>query len=258
MAPSLKKEADPRAVGWIARALVLVAFVTAFAVPARFIPIITVAADKPENLTEEESPVITISLTHPQEEPENTPLPVTPTPHIPHVGIIAGHTGSDSGALCPDGLREVEINTDVARRVVALLTARGWKVDLLEEFDTRLNEYQADALLSIHADSCTFPGKTGFKVTGAEASYNPRITQRLVDCVSRYYEKRTGLPFDPYTITYDMTHYHAYREIAHTTPAVIIETGFMLDDREMLTQHPDVVAQGIVDGLVCFIEGETE
>jgi N-acetylmuramoyl-L-alanine amidase len=238
----------------MARGLVLLAFLTAFAVPTGILPIITVAAGDEAEIAQEERQVIRISLAEPT--PVATPVIFTPTPHIPRIGIVAGHSGNDSGALCPDGLQEVEINMEIARRVVALLTKRGWKVDLLEEYDSALNEYQADALLSIHADSCTFPGKTGFKVAGAESSYDLRVTQRLVDCVSRNYEERTGLPFDPHTITYDMTHYHAYREIDENTPAAVIETGFLLDDREILTQRPDIVAQGIVDGLVCFIEGE--
>ena len=54
-----------------------------------------------------------------------------------------------------------------------------------------------------------------------------------------------------------MTRYHAYYEIDRNTPAAIIETGFLLDDRELLTQKSDVVALGIADGMVCFIEGES-
>ena len=100
--------------------------------------------------------------------PLGTPAPTatvtvfTPTPHVPRIGIIAGHSASDSGAMCPDGLQEVDVNLDIARRVVALLVQYGWTADLLEEFDVRLNGYQADALLSIHADSCNVPNKSGF------------------------------------------------------------------------------------------------
>jgi N-acetylmuramoyl-L-alanine amidase len=234
--------------------LVLLAFLAAFAVPTGALPIITVVARDERKRPEGERQVIRISLAEPT--PVAPPVLATPTPHIIRIGIVAGHSGNDSGAVCPDGLQEVEVNVDIARRVVALLARRGWEVDLLEEYDDRLNGYRADALLSVHADSCTFPDKTGFKVAGAESSHDLRVTQRLVDCVSRNYEERTGLPFDPHTITYDMTHYHAYREIDHNTPAAVIETGFLLDDREILTQHSDIVAQGIVDGLVCFIQGE--
>jgi N-acetylmuramoyl-L-alanine amidase len=53
-----------------------------------------------------------------------------------------------------------------------------------------------------------------------------------------------------------MTRYHAYYEIDPNTPAAIIEAGFMLEDRELLTEQSDRVARGIVNGLICFIEGE--
>ena len=58
------------------------------------------------------------------------------------------------------------------------------------------------------------------------------------------------------SITEDMTRYHTFYEIDGRTPGAIIETGFMLEDRHLLTERPDLVARGIVDGIVCFIEGE--
>jgi len=32
-----------------------------------------------------------------------------------HIGIVAGHDGNDSGAVCPDGLTEAEVNRDIGR-----------------------------------------------------------------------------------------------------------------------------------------------
>jgi len=246
-------EPDRRTIGLMIRAVVFVAFLAAFLVPTGVIPIISVASEGSEGEASLPGPAI-IPLAG--STPVPSVEPADPTPHVPHVGIIAGHTGSDSGAVCPDGLQEVQINTEIARRVVALLNQRGWQADLLDEFDVRLNGYQADALISIHADSCTYPGKSGFKVARAESSYIPGDEDRLVACLSRFYQARTGLAFDANTITYDMTRYHAYYEINQNTPAAIIEAGFMLDDRELLVERPEVVAQGIVDGLICFVEGE--
>lgn len=249
--------ADPWAVGWMARVLVLFAILAAFGVPMGVIPIVAVESDAvaPDA---EHTGLVVIPLIAPAPTATITPAaPVIPVPHTPRIGIIAGHSGSDSGAICADGLQEVDVNRDVARRVVALLVQRGWTVDLLDEFDVRLNGYLGDALLSIHADSCNVPDKSGFKITRAESGFHTPSADVLVDCVTRHYAARTGLAFDPYTITYDMTRYHAYYEIDRSTPAAIIETGFLLDDRELLTQRPDVAAGGIVDGLVCFIEGES-
>ncbi|HDQ34775.1 MAG TPA: hypothetical protein ENN14_00490 [Chloroflexi bacterium] len=246
---------DRRAVGWLAAVLSILSLISAVAVPAGLFPIISLASSASgEPVVQEPSLEISIPLSGPT--PTSTAIPVTSTPHITRVGVIAGHSGSDPGAVCPDSLQEVQINIDVARRVVALLAQRGWEVDLLQEFDPRLNNYRADVLISIHADSCAYPGKSGFKVTRAESSFIPGSEDRLVDCLIRHYQQQTALEFDAHTITYDMTRYHAFYEIDRNTPAVIIETGFMLDDRELLTQRPDTVALGIFHGLVCFLEGE--
>lgn len=249
-------DSDPWAVAWMVRALVMITFLAAFTVPTGLFPIVATATDVRGELTQVEGP-ITIPLSTPV--PTATPIPpepaATPTPHVPHVGIVAGHLGHDSGAVCDDGLQEVDVNLNIAQQVVALATDYGWHVQLLEEFDVRLNGYQADVLISIHADSCNVPGRSGFKMARAESSYIPGAEDRLVDCVSRHYAEATGLLFDSYTITYDMTRYHAFYEIDPNTPAAILEAGFMLEDRELLTDRSHVVARGIFNGLICFIEG---
>lgn len=191
-----------------------------------------------------------------------TPPPVQRSRQGPgrlRVGIIAGHSGSenDPGAVCPDGLTEVSININVAELVVNQLRSQGIRSEQLTEFDPRLQGYVASALVSIHADSCGFPGKTGFKAASLEGSANPE-NQLLVDCLVTAYNHRTGLPFDPHTITYDMTQYHAFSEIDPQTPGAIIEIGFMLDDRDLLTNNQEQVAQGIVDGIYCFLQERKE
>jgi N-acetylmuramoyl-L-alanine amidase len=158
-------------------------------------------------------------------------------------------------------LTEVEVNFDVAERVVGLLRAQGYRVDLLEEYDSRLGGYLADALVSIHADSClrlsdATPPPTGFKVASVVDSVVPDEESRLVRCLTEKYGERTGLVFHANSITGHMTQYHTFYEIDPHTPGAIIETGFMWLDRDLLTQSPDLVAQGIADGIVCFIEGD--
>lgn len=185
------------------------------------------------------------------------PQPTT-TARAPRVGLVAGHLGHDSGAVCADGLTEVEVNTNIARAVARRLEALGYTVDLLEEFDERLHGYRAAALLSIHADSCEYINElaTGFKVARAQADAVPEQSDRLVACLVSAYGRATGLRFHADSITYDMTDYHAFREIAPETPAAIIETGFLFLDRELLTRGQERVVEGIVEGLRCFLEGE--
>jgi N-acetylmuramoyl-L-alanine amidase len=173
----------------------------------------------------------------------------------PHVGIVAGHAGYDPGAVCADGLTEAEVNKVIAQEVQELLKRKGYRVDLLEEFDDRLTGYRADALVSIHADSCDIPGATGFKVARVTDSAIPDAEDRLVNCLYQEYEATTGLPRHPSSITDNMTNYHAFREIDQYTPGAIIEAGFLLDDRDLLVRRPKLVARGIAAGVVCFLEG---
>jgi N-acetylmuramoyl-L-alanine amidase len=190
--------------------------------------------------------------------PTSTPIPLPGTPTVPppkRIGIVAGHYMHDSGALCPDGLREVDVNLSVAQRVVAILRRKGYEVELLGEFDEALSGYQADVFVSLHSDSCDVPGASGFKVTHVAHSAIPEEEDRLVECLSQEYAEATGLTFHANSITEHMTYYHAFRKIALDTPGAIIEMGFMLDDRYTLLNRQHLVARGIVNGIVCFLEG---
>lgn len=192
--------------------------------------------------------------------PADWPTPTT-SPR-PRIGIVAGHWGNDSGAVCDDtGLTEVEVNLRIASIVQQNLVAAGYDVDLLEEFDERRYLYNALALVSIHNDSCEYVNDqaTGFKVAASYASDPNSPTgpnARLLACLVDRYSATTNLPYHPGSITTDMTDYHTFNEIDPATPAAIIETGFLRLDREYLTAHPDLVAKGISDGILCFIKNE--
>jgi N-acetylmuramoyl-L-alanine amidase len=204
--------------------------------------------------------------------PAPSALPATPTstsgPSLPRIGIVAGHwwldeggqQSLDVGAVCDEGtaaqLTELEINMEVAQRVVFELRQDGYQVDLLQEWDERLTRYRADVLVSIHADACIYPEASGFKVARVADSYVPEVEDRLVACLAQHYAARTGLVFHRDSVTHDMTQYHTFYEIDPSTPGAIIEVGFMLADRALLTQRPDLVAQGIIDGILCFLKGE--
>jgi N-acetylmuramoyl-L-alanine amidase len=200
------------------------------------------------------------TVLRPEQATPTTPaVIVAPAPVLP-IGIVAGHTGNppDSGAVCPDGLREVDVNAKIATLVRQNLVNLGYKVDLLTEWDTRLRLYKAQVLVSIHNDSCQYINNeaTGFKVAAARASANDPAATRLTNCLIDRYGRITGLPFHYNSITPDMTSYHAFDEISTSTPAAIIEAGFLNLDRNFLTQKTDVVAQGITAGILCFINNE--
>ena len=54
------------------------------------------------------------------------------------IGIVVGHWQHDSGAVCPDGLQEVDINFSVAQSVVTLLAREGYAAEILAEFAPEL------------------------------------------------------------------------------------------------------------------------
>lgn len=167
------------------------------------------------------------------------------------VGLISGHKGNDSGSVCEDGLTEAQVNENVAEKVAAELRGQGITTDILDEFDPRLSTYYATAVISIHADSCDYVNDltTGFKISGSHVTDSTALTI----CLEQAYRDATQLPYHENTITHDMTNYHAFRQLPAAVPALIIELGFLNLDRELLTTRADVPAQGIANGILCFL-----
>lgn len=199
---------------------------------------------------------------------QTTPLPTEE--EVVRIGIIAGHSGApqdasfevDPGAVCDDNLdgiadlTELEINIEVAQLVANQLLERGYEVDLLSEFDSRLDGYRADALLSIHTNDCGNYGfgGTGFNATGPNARGSLfGADEAFVRCVITNYQQVTGLDRH-YGLTEDMTSYHTFREVSVDTPVAIIEIGFMFADRQFLTNDRATIATGITQGMLCFLE----
>ncbi len=206
---------------------------------------------------------------------QETPTTIPTVSWGRRVGVIAGHSGiatygptkgnTDPGNVCPDGFTEESVTMRVAQQVVAELQGRGYTADLLEEFDPRLDNYQAAAFISLHADVCTnFDdgyNHSGFKVTYPVERLTVRDQDmRLNDCIRDNYGAVTGLPFTPNGITENMTNYHAFHlydnhpGIASTTPAVILELGLLGYDRQLLQNHPEIAARGVINGLLCFLD----
>jgi N-acetylmuramoyl-L-alanine amidase len=179
------------------------------------------------------------------------------------IGIVAGHSGNDSGAVCLDGngnvtLTEADVNLKIAAMVQDQLIKEGYEVDLLREYDSRLNGYRALAIVSIHNDSCEYVNDeaTGFKVAAALNTNDLNRANRLTACLVDRYQNITKMSFHAGSITADMREYHSFREIDPSTVAAIIETGFLNLDREILTKRTDLIAKGVTEGILCFARNE--
>jgi N-acetylmuramoyl-L-alanine amidase len=188
------------------------------------------------------------------------PGEATPRPQI-RIGIVAGHWGNDSGAVCPEdknSTTEADVNLKTATLVQQKLTALGFTTDLLQEFDPRLDGYRAAVLISIHNDSCAYVNDqaTGFKVAAAMSSRDENLANRLAGCMRDRYMRTTQLPWHD-SVTNDMQFYHSFEELDPNTTAAIIETGFLNLDYDILTNQPDRIASGVVNGILCFVNNES-
>jgi hypothetical protein len=200
---------------------------------------------------------------------QKAPQEPAPAPQPWRVGLQVGHWrlegrpaelekvyGSNTGY---GDINEVDLNLDIARRVQARLEDAGVIVDLLPA--TVPPGYQADAFIAFHADGDSSPEspRRGWKSTPPWRA--SRASQDLNAALAATYGPATELPFDWVGITLDMRGYYAFNyhrfhhAIAPTTPAVIIELGFMnsAEDRTILLDQPDRAAAGVADGVLRYL-----
>lgn len=209
----------------------------------------------------------------PAPPPTATPAPPPPDRDVPpRVGLQVGHWRIEehpqeqvrlrkfSGAYY-GGYDEWELNILIAEEARRLLEARGVVVDMLPA--TVPVGYTADAFVSIHVDGVTGPQaatRRGWKVaTPFRAS---AASDALAAALAASYPAATGLPADPQGPSYDMRAYYAFafyrywHSVAPTTPAAIVETGFMTHpaDRELLFGRTELVGRGVAEGVLAYLD----
>ena len=100
---------------------------------------------------------------------------------IKRVVVDAGHGGNDPGALGRTGLREKDVNLDIARRLTLLLKSEGVNVVMTRSSDrfipleTRVqitNSSKADLFISIHSNANHTRSMNGFEVYYVASSLN--------------------------------------------------------------------------------------
>lgn len=219
----------------------------------------------------------TLAPTPPPTAPPATPAPalapvLSPTAvPKPRIGIQVGHWKTET---MPEeqiklrkfsgnyyrGYDEWEVNIVIAEKLRDLLVTAGYDVELLTAVVSP--GYKADAFVAIHANgTSTRPEKQhGWSLT-APWRASP-AGHALADAVAASYGQVTGLPEDKTGVSFDMlgyyafAHYRYHHSIDPTTPAILIETGYMTNaaDRAIIFERPEIAAQGIADGIVAFID----
>ena len=136
----------------------------------------------------------------------------------------------------------------------------GVSVDLLPA--TIPPGYQADAFIAIHTNGASgslASTRRGWAVaTPWRAS---AAAEALAIAIEQRYPAVTDLPADPRGASFDMRGYYAFSSfrfthaIDPTTPAVIIECGYMTHpaDRLLLFKQPQRVAEGIAQGVLEYL-----
>jgi len=111
------------------------------------------------------------------------------------VVIDAGHGGNDPGAIGKSGLREKDVNLDIARRLSDLLRAEGVETVLTRSSDrfiplgTRVNianKSGAELFISIHSNASRSRSLNGFEVY--------YVSPSVSDSKRAYYASRRGRP----------------------------------------------------------------
>jgi N-acetylmuramoyl-L-alanine amidase len=172
----------------------------------------------------------------------------------PELARFRAQTGTQGG-----GVAEWELNLDVARRAATLLEEQGIDVDVLPA--TVPPGYRADVFLALHADGDPAGRLSGFKAARYRASALPELDDALVGTIEREYGLATGLSIDPH-VSRNMLGYYAFSRrlthaIAPTTPAAILELGFMTSgvDLRTLLGRRDAVATGVARAVLRFLTG---
>lgn len=92
---------------------------------------------------------------------------------IRKVVVDAGHGGNDPGAIGRTGLREKDVNLDIAKRIAGLLKKEGIEIILTRSFDRFIplgsridiaNRAEADLFISIHSNANRVRSMNGFEV----------------------------------------------------------------------------------------------
>jgi N-acetylmuramoyl-L-alanine amidase len=178
--------------------------------------------------------------------------------------VDPGHGGDDVGAPAtfgppPQGPYEKDIVLDIGQRLARLLRAEGAEVTLTRDDDTYIalseraataNRLKADALISLHCNSCDDPntlrGTSVYFDHAHSARFAKLVQSELIDALG----------------TSDKGVRNANFAVIRRTkgPGILIETAYInnASDRERLV-HPNFrerTARAIVKGLAEFLSGK--
>jgi len=159
------------------------------------------------------------------------------------------------------GVTEWELCLEIAQQTKALLEEDGYAVDLIPA--TVPEGYKADAFVALHTDGNDDTSVRGFKSIGSawdESGQSDILSLAIDNALS----VNTGMPSASY-ISEEMNEYYAFNftkydhAVSSTTPAVIVELGFLTNaqDRRFLKTDGELVAKSLRQAINTFLNGSS-
>lgn len=183
--------------------------------------------------------------------------------HRKHVGIPkvividAGHGGSDPGAI-GNGLKEKDINLDIAKRVQKLLANSGYQIVMTRTNDTFIplqgrsslaNNLNASLFVSIHTNAGGAQGiETYWYSKGPEATNSKILAEHIQSEMINETKTRDRGVKD--------ANFHVNRETK--MPSALVEVGFIDNKNDAAklnsSSYKELVAKGIANGIKKFLK----
>lgn len=185
------------------------------------------------------------------------------------VVIDAGHGGNDPGAIGPNGVKEKQINLEIARIIEILamgdpdirivLTRRSDQTVALKARTDLANRLQASLYVSIHSNAHNDPRVQGIETLVADKSDHPMyssslqlaraIQQQIMSRLSPMGMPNRGVKRQPL--------YIRWAEM----PSVIVESGFVTNpdgERQLLSPWYQVqIAEAVLAGIKAYLKSHS-
>ncbi len=190
------------------------------------------------------------------------------TSPVPVIVLDAGHGGEDGGAVSADGTMEKDINLDITLRLRDLFAASGCKVILTRTQDAAIydegattlkekkisdmknrlelfNSLENGIVLSIHQNKFSQA-----QYSGTQVFYSPN-TQESADLAESIRASVTGM-LQPQNTRENKKATKDIYLLYHTqTPAIIVECGFLSNEKELALLQSTEYRQQMAFAIYC-------
>ena len=174
-----------------------------------------------------------------------------------------GHGGKEPGAIGPNGYPEKAINLLISQKLAQLLQQRGATVYLTRDRDVevsladrvkQINTLKPNIALSIHYNSLP-DGGDPIKTKGLSTFWYQPQSQELANFLQSYLVNTLNRP------SYGVYWNNLALARPHTTPAVLLELGFMINPQEFewITnpQEQERLVKALADGITLWFHQQS-